>query len=77
MTKVLIPKLRLFNNRKSISGSLTVYSAVINTASAIAAMAKQIKMYGADQPAEFVAAFPSDNAYKVKGRKITTEINPL
>ena len=46
ITKVLIPKLRSLSSLKSISGSSTVSSAVINTAKAIVAIAKQIKMYG-------------------------------
>ena len=76
INKLLIPKLRSPNNLRSINGFSVVNSRVKNTASATPETAKQAKMYGADQPAEFVCAFPSDKAYNNTGRNMITDINP-
>jgi hypothetical protein len=58
-----------------MGGSFIVSSVVIKTARDMAEMAKQAKIYGADQPSEFDIAVPSESAYNNTGKKMVTEIN--
>ena len=68
-----MPKLRSPSNRKSSKGSSIKNSLVINTARAIAAIAKHTSMYVACHPSVLVDAVPSDKAYNVRGKNILTD----